>query len=139
MAVLEVYCLGMASYLKERIIASIEVVLIILAKSLFSLWLECHFQDQEAQHISLYINPYSQTVQMQKPPTIQECRGGILADEMGMGKTIEVLSLIAKDKEEHLSVDGEKNKHSMEMEINDEYRQHCDRMSMCAVNVATAL
>ena len=30
---------------------------------------------------------------------IQECRGGILADEMGMGKTIEMLSLLASDKE----------------------------------------
>ena len=37
---------------------------------------------------------------MKKPPVIQECRGGILADEMGMGKTIEVLSLLAKDKDD---------------------------------------
>ena len=46
------------------------------------LWLECRFRDQDVQHISIYINPYSQTVQIKKPPTIQECRGGILADEM---------------------------------------------------------
>ena len=64
------------------------------------LWLECRFQDQSAQDIYIYINPYSQTVQIKKPPVIQECRGGILADEMGMGKTIEVLSLLAKDKDD---------------------------------------
>ena len=39
------------------------------------LWLECRFQDQTAQDIYIYINPYSQTVQMKKPPVIQECRG----------------------------------------------------------------
>ena len=41
-------------------------------------------------------------MQIKKPPVIQECRGGILADEMGMGKTIEVLSLLAKDKDDRL-------------------------------------
>jgi DNA repair protein RAD5 len=67
------------------------------------LWLKCKFEDPSAtpaEQTFVYVNPYSRRTQMETPPMIQECRGGILADEMGMGKTIEMLSLLASDKEE---------------------------------------
>jgi DNA repair protein RAD5 len=67
------------------------------------LWLQCKFEDpvyNVGNDLFVYVNPYSRTTQMEKPPVIQQCRGGILADEMGMGKTIEMLSLLASDKEE---------------------------------------
>ena len=34
-----------------------------------------------------------------KPPSIHACRGGILARRMGMGKTVEFLALLLRDKE----------------------------------------
>ena len=87
------------------------------------LWLECRFQDQSAHNTYIYINPYSQTVQMKKPPVIQECRGGILADEMGMGKTIEVLSLLAKDKDDGFLADA-KHEGGKGTSIKDEVNMH---------------
>ena len=44
----------------------------------------------------MYINTISNDVQMERPPTF--C-GGILADQMGLGKTLSILSLIASDLE----------------------------------------
>ena len=63
------------------------------------LWLTCPFQGEDAFGECLHVNPYSQSTRVGNPPSIHACRGGILADEMGMGKTVEFLALLLRDKE----------------------------------------
>lgn len=41
-----------------------------------------------------YVNPYSGELSLDFPIQEQNCLGGILADEMGVGKTIQILALI---------------------------------------------
>ena len=41
-----------------------------------------------------YFNPYSGELSLEYPKAQRNCKGGILADEMGMGKTIMVSALI---------------------------------------------
>ncbi|CAM9214959.1 unnamed protein product, partial [Discosporangium mesarthrocarpum] len=45
-----------------------------------------------------FVNACSRRFQLEFPPASLGCRGGILADEMGMGKTIMLLALILSDK-----------------------------------------
>ncbi|CAM9769710.1 unnamed protein product, partial [Hapterophycus canaliculatus] len=52
-----------------------------------------------AQPEAFYVNVYSRRFQREFPPASLGCRGGILADEMGMGKTVMLLALILSDKE----------------------------------------
>jgi hypothetical protein len=47
-----------------------------------------------------YINDLTRELTLDKPPPPVKCRGGILADQMGLGKTVMVLALILKDLEE---------------------------------------
>lgn len=54
------------------------------------LWDEYAFDDGT----SFYVSPFSLKASLTFPQATGSCQGGILADEMGMGKTIETLSLI---------------------------------------------
>lgn len=42
----------------------------------------------------MYANPYRRVVALEPPPAPQPCFGGMLCDEMGMGKTVELLALL---------------------------------------------
>ena len=57
-----------------------------------------HEAPQSALNI-FYWNRYSHKVQLKVPPLPLPCRGGLLADDMGMGKTLMSLALIASDLE----------------------------------------
>ncbi|KAJ7070484.1 DNA repair protein RAD5 [Mycena amicta] len=50
--------------------------------------------DLTADQIPFYFNPYSGELSLDFPKAERQGRGGILADEMGMGKTIELAALI---------------------------------------------
>ena len=52
------------------------------------------------QAISFYVHPFFRKAVAVSPPTPKPCRGGILADSMGLGKTVMLLSLIEASKEE---------------------------------------
>ena len=60
------------------------------------LWIRCALAQAGAG--ALYANPYSRATRIAPPRQPAACRGGILADDMGMGKTICVLALILADK-----------------------------------------
>ncbi|KAI9919122.1 hypothetical protein PsorP6_011659 [Peronosclerospora sorghi] len=47
---------------------------------------------------SYYVNPLEKSASLSQPERPRPCRGGILADDMGMGKTMVMLSLIAYQK-----------------------------------------
>lgn len=42
----------------------------------------------------VYANPYRRVVAVEPPPPPRPCFGGLLCDEMGMGKTVELLALL---------------------------------------------
>ncbi|RLN78962.1 hypothetical protein BBJ28_00011788 [Nothophytophthora sp. Chile5] len=58
------------------------------------LWEERHFHSKG----SYYVNPFEKTACLTRPEPPAPCLGGILADDMGMGKTMMMLSLIAHQK-----------------------------------------
>jgi hypothetical protein len=60
------------------------------------LWIRCALAQAGAG--ALYANPYSRATRIAPPRQPAACRGGILADDMGMGKTICVLALVLADK-----------------------------------------
>ncbi|CAM9695293.1 unnamed protein product, partial [Chrysoparadoxa australica] len=56
-----------------------------------------------------YLNPFQRRYQRNFPVASYACRGGILADEMGMGKTVELLALLLASKasqDEAHQIDG---------------------------------
>ena len=53
-----------------------------------------------------YVNPFSRQYRADFPLALQGCRGGIIADEMGMGKTVMLLALVvASQKRDELEGD----------------------------------
>ncbi|TRM65841.1 SNF2 family N-terminal domain-containing protein [Schizophyllum amplum] len=58
--------------------------------------------DLTAEDRPFYFNPYSGELSLEFPRTERTCRGGILADEMGMGKTIMLSALIQTNSEPEL-------------------------------------
>lgn len=64
-----------------------------LAKRLHPAWRAQQFQ--ESPPASWYWNDTSGAITTRFPSAMSEARGGVLADAMGLGKTVEVLSLIA--------------------------------------------
>ncbi|KAL1748936.1 SNF2 family N-terminal domain-containing protein [Schizophyllum fasciatum] len=73
------------------------------ASAMHPLWCQYNFPvqsapgeviDLTADERPFYFNPYSGELSLEFPRTEKTCRGGILADEMGMGKTIMLSALI---------------------------------------------
>ncbi|KAF9532114.1 SNF2 family N-terminal domain-containing protein [Crepidotus variabilis] len=74
------------------------------ASSMHPLWSEYFFPqpsvaegemiDLTADEMPFYFNPYSGEMSLTFPRAERTCKGGILADEMGMGKTIMLSALI---------------------------------------------
>ncbi|KAI0756307.1 SNF2 family N-terminal domain-containing protein [Daedaleopsis nitida] len=72
------------------------------AQSMHPLWKEYVFPldpnsdmiDLTADERSFYFNEYSGELSLEFPKAERKCKGGILADEMGMGKTIMLSALI---------------------------------------------
>ena len=55
---------------------------------------------------SLFVSPYLRRISRFAPDRARQCRGGLLCDAMGLGKTIQVLSLVVGDKERMLRASG---------------------------------
>ncbi|ETP52315.1 hypothetical protein F442_02621 [Phytophthora nicotianae P10297] len=70
------------------------------------MWEERHFRSNS----SYYVNPFEKSASLTRPEPPAPCLGGILADDMGMGKTMMMLSLVAYQKhigEEKSTVDND--------------------------------
>lgn len=65
---------------------------------LHPLWKEYAFEEETNNPLPYFVNIYTKTVTLKVPKPMDCCRGGILADEMGMGKTICVISLIQESR-----------------------------------------
>jgi len=69
--------------------------------------------------ISFYVNELLGVASSKPPNPPRHCAGGMLADSMGLGKTVMLLALILKDKEQ-LGKIGEKDDDVKEMMVDDE-------------------
>eukprot|EP01138_Halocafeteria_seosinensis_P008441 gb/GECG01008626.1/.p1 GENE.gb/GECG01008626.1/~~gb/GECG01008626.1/.p1 ORF type:complete len:1339 (+),score=179.55 gb/GECG01008626.1/:1-4017(+) len=72
---------------------------------------------------SFYLNTCSERVSLVTPAENEHCYGGILADEMGMGKTIETLALI---------LDGKNSARNKSFEHSNEEATHSQKASPTA-------
>jgi DNA repair protein RAD5 len=71
-----------------------------------------------------YFNPYSGELSLEFPRAERKCRGGILADEMGMGKTIMLSALIQTLREPEPKEGFEKSAQSKarQLKLNEDFR-----------------
>lgn len=75
---------------------------------------------------SFYVNELLQIASKTPPNPPKQCRGGILADSMGLGKTVMLMALIAKDVETQIEKRKNKNDASCKFASNDEDVIHID-------------
>ncbi len=80
---------------------------------------------------SFYVNELLHSASKTTPNPPRECCGGILADSMGLGKTVMLMSLISKDKERRLrgteepsSIDDENNDDEKKADVIDSNKNH---------------
>ena len=82
-------------------------------KTSHSLWQARFLHCETSNQVKVfYVNELTQAVSLQSPNPLQSCRGGILADAMGLGKTIMLLSLILKTKEQTKDKENSSSDHS---------------------------
>jgi len=71
------------------------------------LWDEYSFAD--AEETPFFLNSFSKEISLEFPPAKGSCRGGILADEMGMGKTVMCISVILANHPANVLLDDREN------------------------------
>lgn len=74
------------------------------ATTLHPCWEAYHLADKRG--LVVYLNAFSGDATMEFPSTLQMARGGILADAMGLGKTIMTISLLLAHSERGGSIDS---------------------------------
>ncbi|KAK9072647.1 hypothetical protein SSX86_009082 [Deinandra increscens subsp. villosa] len=77
------------------------------ATTLHPCWDAYHLADK--RKFIVYVNAFSGEATVEFPSTLQMARGGILADAMGLGKTIMTISLLLAHTERGGSIDSENN------------------------------
>ncbi|KAM0024851.1 putative DNA helicase chromatin remodeling SNF2 family [Helianthus debilis subsp. tardiflorus] len=77
------------------------------ATTLHPCWDAYHLADK--RKFIVYVNAFSGEATVEFPSTLQMARGGILADAMGLGKTIMTISLLLAHTERGGSLDSENN------------------------------
>ncbi|KAK1435105.1 hypothetical protein QVD17_00865 [Tagetes erecta] len=77
------------------------------ATTLHPCWDAYHLADE--RKFIVYVNAFSGESTVEFPSTLQMARGGILADAMGLGKTIMTISLLLAHTERGGSLDSENN------------------------------
>ena len=81
---------------------------------------------------SFFVNELLQTASKITPNPPRECSGGILADSMGLGKTVMLLALICKDKETSTSATSK----SFETSHSEEEEKKNDPVDMLAKDIS---
>ena len=61
------------------------------------LWQRRFVSTPQQDALAFYVNEFTQTASAGPPPPPHACRGGILADAMGLGKTVMLLALLLRD------------------------------------------
>jgi hypothetical protein len=74
----------------------------------------CNYQQTKA--LSFFVQPCFRNAAAAPPPPPAPARGGILADSMGLGKTVQLLSMMQADKEDE-DEDEDENENENENEI----------------------
>ncbi|KAI0334349.1 hypothetical protein GY45DRAFT_1318351 [Cubamyces sp. BRFM 1775] len=102
------------------------------ATSMHPLWKEYVFPfdpnndmiDLTAEEQPFYFNEYSGELSLEFPKAERKCKGGILADEMGMGKTIMLSALIqtALGPEAPAEVDPDASSKRRQLKLNNAFR-----------------
>ncbi|VEU38181.1 unnamed protein product [Pseudo-nitzschia multistriata] len=57
--------------------------------------------NHQTKAFSFFVQPSFRNAAPEPPPSPLPCRGGILADSMGLGKTVQLLALVQSDKDEN--------------------------------------
>lgn len=72
-----------------------------------ALWDEYAFADPTETRF--YVNPFSHELSLAFPPSTGSCRGGLLCDEMGMGKTAMMIALMLANHPANVILDTNEN------------------------------